>query len=262
MAVVVEPDRPLALLVDQEHPVGVAVEGQPDVGADLEHPGLQVGLVLRLDRVGRVVGEGAVELAVDDLEIEREASNTAGTTRPPMPLAVSATTFSGASASTSTKQRTWSAKSSSRSTWARRARLPPSRTDPASDAAAPSRISARPLSSPTVGHPERQNLMPLYCAGLCDAVNMAPGASSDPAAKYSRSVEPSPRSTTSRPCDSSRRRRRRRPARRPRAACPGRPAPGSPPGRSRPTKRAKATPIARAIARRTARGPRPARRRP
>ena len=34
--------------------------------------------------------------------------------------------------------------------------------------------------------------MPLYCAGLCDAVNIAPGASRDPAAKYNRSVDPRP----------------------------------------------------------------------
>ena len=42
-------------------------------------------------------------------------SKTLGTTRPPMPLAVSATTLSGRSASTSTNERTWAAKSSSRS---------------------------------------------------------------------------------------------------------------------------------------------------
>src|SRR5687767_6488675 len=41
--------------------------------------------------------------------------------------------------------------------------------------------------------------MPLYCAGLCEAVNMAPGASSRPAAKYRRSVDARPRSTTSTP---------------------------------------------------------------
>ena len=35
--------------------------------------------------------------------------------------------------------------------------------------------------------------MPLYAAGLCDAVSIAPGASSRPAAKYSRSVDASPR---------------------------------------------------------------------
>ena len=42
-------------------------------------------------------------------------SNTAGTTRPPMPLAVSATTFSGRSAPTSTNDRTCSAKARRRS---------------------------------------------------------------------------------------------------------------------------------------------------
>ena len=41
--------------------------------------------------------------------------------------------------------------------------------------------------------------MPLYCAGLWLAVNIAAGASSDPAAKYTRSVEASPTSTTSAP---------------------------------------------------------------
>ena len=32
------------------------------------------------------------------------------------------------------------------------------------------------------GRPARQSLIPLYCAGLCEAVNIAPGASSRPAA--------------------------------------------------------------------------------
>ena len=52
----------LGPLVDEEDAVGVAVEGQADVGAVLEHRLLQVDEVLGLDRVGRVVGEGAVEL--------------------------------------------------------------------------------------------------------------------------------------------------------------------------------------------------------
>ena len=59
-------------LVDDEHPVGVAVEGQPDVGAHRQDPGLEVALVGRLHRVGRVVRERAVELAVHDLEVERQ----------------------------------------------------------------------------------------------------------------------------------------------------------------------------------------------
>ncbi len=36
-------------------------------------------------------------------------------------------------------------------------------------------ISTRPVSSPTGRAPARHNLMPLYWAGLCEAVNMAPG---------------------------------------------------------------------------------------
>ena len=45
----------LAPLVDEEAAVGVAVEGQPDVGAGLAHLRLQVDQVGRLDRVGLVV---------------------------------------------------------------------------------------------------------------------------------------------------------------------------------------------------------------
>ena len=41
-------------------------------------------------------------------------------------------------------------------------------------------ICARPVSSPTGAAPARQSLMPLYCAGLWLAVNIAPGASRRP----------------------------------------------------------------------------------
>ncbi len=41
--------------------------------------------------------------------------------------------------------------------------------------------------------------MPLYCAGLCEAVNIAPGSPSSPEAKYSWSVEQSPIRVTSAP---------------------------------------------------------------
>ena len=63
-AVSVDGETAAAALVDEEAAVGVAVEGQPDVGALVEHPRLQVDEVLRLDRVGLVVREGAVELEV------------------------------------------------------------------------------------------------------------------------------------------------------------------------------------------------------
>ena len=109
---------------------------------------------------------------------------TTGTMRPPIPFAVSATTLIGESEPTSTKETTWSANCSSMS---RRETVPRAATGagpvPARAFFAVSRISPRPVSIPTGRAPDRQNLMPLYWAGLCDAVNMAPGMSSVPAAK-------------------------------------------------------------------------------
>src|SRR5581483_2376461 len=63
----------IAELVDDEAPVGVAVEGQADVRAVLLYRLLQVDEVLRLQRVRLVVGEGAVELEVhrDDRQRQR-----------------------------------------------------------------------------------------------------------------------------------------------------------------------------------------------
>ncbi len=60
-------------LVDEEHPVGVAVEGESDVGPRLEQPVHQIPLVLGLDRIGRVIGERSVELGIEMIEPEREA---------------------------------------------------------------------------------------------------------------------------------------------------------------------------------------------
>ena len=89
--------QPAAQLVDDEDPVGVAVEGEPDVEPTGHHAGLEVELVGGLDRVGRVVRERAVELAVHHLQLTwGRRSKTLGTTRPPIPLAVSATTWKGA----------------------------------------------------------------------------------------------------------------------------------------------------------------------
>ena len=51
-------------LVDHETPVSVAVEGQTDVGPVLFHRCLQIDQVLRIDRVGLVVGEVPIELEV------------------------------------------------------------------------------------------------------------------------------------------------------------------------------------------------------
>ena len=56
-----------------------------------------------------------------------------------------------------------------------------------------------PVSAPIGAAPARHSLMPLYLAGLWLAVNMAPGTSSAPEAKYSMSVLARPMLTTSRP---------------------------------------------------------------
>ena len=98
-----------------------------------------------------------------------------------MPLAVSATTLSGRRTLRSTKDRTWVAKSSSTSPVVTVPALSPGTTTRA--AATIALISTSPVSSPTGRAPDRHSLIPLYLAGLCDAVNMAPGASNRPDAK-------------------------------------------------------------------------------
>ena len=126
-------------------------------------------------------------------------SITAGTTSPPIPFAVSVATVRGTIESASTKVMTCSTNRSSMSRSATRPGLtavgpPPSRS--ASD-----RISPRPVSSPTGAAPARQNFSPLYWGGLWLAVTLTPGTSRSPEAKYSRSVDTSPRSHTSTPRD-------------------------------------------------------------
>ena len=61
-----------------KHAVGVAVEGQPDVGAVLADGGLQVDQVGRVQRVGLVVGEGAVELEVQRDDLQRQPGEDDG----------------------------------------------------------------------------------------------------------------------------------------------------------------------------------------
>ena len=50
--------------VDYDTPVGVAVKGQTDVGAGRHHVVLQVDQVLRIQRIGLVIGERAVEFEI------------------------------------------------------------------------------------------------------------------------------------------------------------------------------------------------------
>ena len=102
-------------------------------------------------------------------------------------------------------------------------------------------ISRSPVSAPTGRAPARHSLIPLYWAGLCEAVNMAPGASRLPDAKYSSSVEVSPRSTTSTPAEVTPSAKARVSSDTGRPHVPGRPAPVR-----RPQSAANAAPTARA----------------
>ena len=70
-AVTADGETGLPLLVDDEAAVGVAVEGQPDVGSGVQHELLQVDQVGRFQRVGLVIGEGAVELEVQRQQGQR-----------------------------------------------------------------------------------------------------------------------------------------------------------------------------------------------
>ena len=124
-------------------------------------------------------------------------AKTAGAVRPPIPLAVSATTRSGRNTAGSTKECTWVTKTPSASS--RDDTVPATSTD-SRPATVMSRISVKPVSAPIGFAPARHNFTPLYCAGLCEAVSMAPGISKWPAAKKRRSVEASPKCTTSMPC--------------------------------------------------------------
>ena len=77
-AVIADGETGLAALVDDEAAVGVAVEGEAEVGAGLAHPRLEVDDVLRVERVGLVVGERAVQLEVHRDEFERQALEDRG----------------------------------------------------------------------------------------------------------------------------------------------------------------------------------------
>ena len=85
-----------AALVDDEAPVGVAVEGQTDIGAGVQDVGLQVDEVGRVQRVGLVVGERAVEFEEQRQQRERSiAPSTAGVVWPAIPFPASTATLSG-----------------------------------------------------------------------------------------------------------------------------------------------------------------------
>src|SRR5215208_1817006 len=61
-----------AVLVDNEAPIGVTVEGYPEISPLCDHVLLELSDVLGFDRVRWMVGEGAVELEVHRYVLERE----------------------------------------------------------------------------------------------------------------------------------------------------------------------------------------------
>ena len=67
------PGDDLALVVDEDDAIGVAVEREPDRRVLGEHRPPEIGEVVERHDVGRVVREGAVELAVEHREVERQA---------------------------------------------------------------------------------------------------------------------------------------------------------------------------------------------
>ena len=101
-------------------------------------------------------------------------ANTEGTVRPAMPLPASIAILNGAIFAGSTNERQCSANASSTS----RREMVPRRaaSGPRSPAAMRSRIARRPVSNEMARACSRVNFMPLYRAGLCDAVIITPPA--------------------------------------------------------------------------------------
>ena len=170
-------DEP-AVGVDGEHPVGVAVEGEPDVGAALDHGLLQV---LRVGRAAAGVDVGAVGLVVEDLhgrperpqhlgrdrgggtvgavDHERQPLEAAAVDRARAPSRPSGSTASDPSTTVPTASPVRAAPARS---WASSA------CSSASSAVSTSSVSLRP--------PAANSLMPLSSNGLCDAEITAPAA--------------------------------------------------------------------------------------
>ena len=155
------PGDDLALVVDEDDAVGVAVEREPDRGVLGEHRPPEVGEVRERHDVGGMVREGAVELAVEHRELERQTLEHRGHDH-----AAHAVGGVGDDAHRHAARRRRRRTGRARRTSAagRRARPGPglsarSSSPPATMAL----IWASPVSSPIGAAPARQSLMPLYC---------------------------------------------------------------------------------------------------
>ena len=76
-----------ASLVHDEAPIRVTVESQADVGTLVEHRALEVTKVLRLDGIGLMVREGAVELKEEWGHTQRKTDQDRGNRVPTHPVA-------------------------------------------------------------------------------------------------------------------------------------------------------------------------------
>lgn len=190
----------LTPLVDDEAAVRVAVEGEAEVGALGHDPGLEVHEVLRVEGVGLVVGEGAVEFEVHRYEVDGQVREDGG---------------DGVAAHAVARvdddlQRTDRGDVDQGQQVGRVVGEGVAPGDGAGGGDRPWGPGRGPLldQGADLGEPRvlahrggaaRQSLMPLYWAGLCEAVNIAPGRPRLPEAKYSWSVEQRPMSVTSAP---------------------------------------------------------------
>ncbi len=98
-----------AALVDDEAAVGVAVEGQAEVGALLAHPLPQVDEVGRVEGLASWLGKVPSSSKYIGTRVSGSPANTVGTVCPPMPLPASTTTFRGRMPVRSTSERRWAA---------------------------------------------------------------------------------------------------------------------------------------------------------
>ncbi len=73
-------------VVDDADPVGIAIEGNPEVGATRAHRGDQVVQVLDDRRIGMMIGEGAVALAEQILASSPRRPNRRPATSEPAPF--------------------------------------------------------------------------------------------------------------------------------------------------------------------------------
>src|SRR6185312_8123631 len=68
----------ITLLVDGEAAIGIAVEGEPEVGAVFDDSVLQVNQVGWFERVRLVVGEAPVEFEIERNDLDRKLRQPGG----------------------------------------------------------------------------------------------------------------------------------------------------------------------------------------